>query len=88
MQGWSQVSASQTMLNGGLTPSPYKSGVHLAQKKLLSKHFLNSLLCPSSASQVLHPCSALCSDVPARRGNLSNTSVLTLTKKKLNPWMG
>ena len=67
MAGWSQDSEGQTRLNGDLTPPPYKPGVHLAQKKLWSKHFFNSLLCPSSASQVLYPCSAPRSDVPARR---------------------
>lgn len=70
MAGWSQGLESQMRLNGDLTPPPYRPGVHLTQKKLLCKHFLNSLLCPSFASQVLHSCSAPGSDVPARRGKL------------------
>jgi len=68
MAGWSQDSESQVKLNSDLTPPPYKPGVHLAQKKHLSKPFLNSMLCPSSASQVLHLYSASHRDVPARRG--------------------
>lgn len=72
---------SQLRLNGDLTPPQYKPGVHLAQKGLWSEYFLSSLFCPCSASHVLHPCSAPCSDVPARRENSSRTSVLTLPQK-------
>lgn len=86
LHGWISWQAglnteSQLRLNGDLTPPQYKRGVHLAQKGLWSKYFLSSLFCPCSASHVLHPCSAPCSDVPARRENPSRTSVLTLPQK-------
>lgn len=67
-----------------LASPPNKPGVHLSQKKLLPKHFLNSLLCPSSASQVMHPCCAPHSDVPAQGGKPVRDLCLDISSEKIS----